>query len=233
MQANATRTIAHSQRATEGLRHMVFDLDGTLIDSAPDLHAAVHLAHETLNRAPLDLATVTSFIGNGVETLVKRSLVATGGCTPDLHTQALDLFLRAYGADNATLTQLCPGVEACLTRLKANGVRLGLCTNKPQGPARDICQKLGLDRYFGAIHGARDTVAKKPDPASLLNCIAELQGAPDSTLYVGDSQVDQQTALNAGVDFALFTGGYLNGPLDGTAPVIRFNDWSQDWLGQS
>ena len=120
-----------------------------------------------------------------------------------------------------------------MTRLQANGVRLGLCTNKPQGPAREICQKLGLDRYFGAIHGARDTVAKKPAPASLLNCIAELEGAPDNTLYVGDSQVDQQTAQNAGVDFALFTGGYLIGPLDGTAPVIRFNDWSQDWLGQS
>jgi len=209
---------------------LIFDLDGTLIDSAPDLHSAVNISLAGLNRASLDLATVTSFVGNGVEKLVERSLDATGGCDPTLHAHALGLFLTEYEANNATLTRCYEGVEACLESLRTQGAILGICTNKPQHAAEEICKKLGLNAYFATVHGARSDVAKKPNPAALLNCMADLNGELNQTLYVGDSHIDHITAQNAGVDFALFTGGYLNAPLVGTPPLIKFDDWSQEWF---
>lgn len=207
---------------------LIFDLDGTLIDSAPDLHAAVNTALADAGHPALDLATVTSFIGNGVEALVERSLGATGMCDTEKHTRALSIFLDAYAADNSTLTRHYPGVLAVLDDLKSRGVTLGLCTNKPHAPAVEICRKFGLHSYFGAIHGAQDNVPRKPDAVSLLRCMADLRGDARSTLYVGDSQVDHMTAHNAGIDFALFTGGYLNGPLEGPPPLIEFPEWSQN-----
>jgi len=212
------------------LSAVIFDLDGTLIDSAPDLRAAVNVALAGLGRTPLDLSIIVSFVGNGVEALVERSLIATGGSDPDLHAQALGLFLQAYEVDRATLTQVYPGVMPCLDHLRAQGIRLGLCTNKPQDLAEEICAALGLGPYFDALHGARAGVPKKPDPASLLACIADMQGDAQRTLYVGDSAVDHATARNSGVRFALFTGGYLNDPLDAPAPALRFDAWTQGWL---
>lgn len=207
---------------------LIFDLDGTLIDSAPDIHAAVNAALADDGRPSLDLATVTSFIGHGVETLVERSLGATGVCNPEKHKRALGIFLDAYEADNSTLTRHYPGVLAVLGHLKGRGVKLGLCTNKPRAPAVEICKKFDLYPYFDAVHGAQDNVPRKPDAASLLRCMADLRGNARTTLYVGDSQVDHMTAYNAGIDFALFTGGYLNGPLEGPPPLIEFSQWSQN-----
>lgn len=214
------------------LTSIVFDLDGTLIDSAPDLRAAVNHSLAALSRAPLDLPTIVSFVGNGVETLVERSLVATGGCDSALHKDTLQLFLRAYEADNATLTRIYPGVEARLQSLSAQGFKLGICTNKPERPAREICRDLGIDKYFRAIHGARKGRPRKPDPSPLRECIATLGGVSEQALYVGDSKVDYDTARNAGVRFALFTGGYLNDPLNGPDPSLTFDKWTEDWLAR-
>lgn len=208
---------------------IVFDLDGTLIDSAPDIHAAINHALAGMSRGPLDLAKIVSFIGNGVEVLVEKSLAATGGCDTDLHTRTLREFLNAYEKAGVKLTRIYPGVVARLTQLRSEGIKLGVCTNKPQAAASDICQQLGLDEYFNEIRGARDGEPKKPDAHSLLACIAELGSDPQDVLYVGDSVVDYQTAQNAGVGFILFAGGYLNGKLNGPAPLATFDRWSQGW----
>ncbi|AEI94635.1 phosphoglycolate phosphatase [Roseobacter litoralis] len=209
------------------LKQIIFDLDGTLIDSAPDLRAAMNVVLVELGRQPLDLKTVIGFIGNGVEKLVARSLAATGGAEAQLHPRALELFLQAYAKDKTTLTRPFPGVFECLDRLKEAGIPMGLCTNKPHGPANEICEVMGLDGYFGVISGALPDVPKKPDPAPLLAVIDALGGDPASTVYVGDSAVDYDTARAAQVPFRLYTQGYLNRPLPDLDPAHRFDDWAQ------
>ncbi|MGJ8584108.1 MAG: phosphoglycolate phosphatase [Marinosulfonomonas sp.] len=209
---------------------IIFDLDGTLIHSAPDIHAAINLALVASDRAPLDLPTVISFIGNGVEKLVDRSLTKTGGLTPDLQTKTLALFLDHYTQNMTTLTRPFPGVFAVLDGLKSAGLCLGVCTNKPTQPARDICDQLGLSPYFDVISGAAPDMPKKPDAQPLLRCLADLGGSLDDALYVGDSVVDYETARNAGMQFRLFSGGYLNAALPDLAPGDRFDDWADSGI---
>lgn len=205
---------------------LIFDLDGTLIHSAPDIQTAANVALHALCRPPLDLATIISFIGNGVEVTVKRSLQATGGSDATQEAAALRAFHASYDANLTTLTRPYPGVIACLTRLKEEGARLGICTNKPTEPAIAICDALGLSDYFDVIIGAEAGHPKKPDPASLLRAITTLKGTPETSLYVGDSEVDYQTALNADVPFRLFSAGYLHEPLPDLALNQQFSDWT-------
>ena len=209
---------------------IVFDLDGTLIHSAPDLHAAANVALAHLDRPALDLPEVTSFIGNGVETLVRRCLEVTGSSEPDLLARALAVYLDSYAANMTRLTRPYPGVVECLSALRDRGARLAVCTNKPDAPARAICDALGLSRYFDVIAGATPGVPKKPDAQPLLDTITRLGGTPETSLYVGDSGVDIRCAENAGVGFLLFGGGYLNAPPDGIAGLARFDDWATSGL---
>ncbi|WP_298836823.1 phosphoglycolate phosphatase [uncultured Roseobacter sp.] len=213
-------------------RAVVFDLDGTLIDSAPDLHAAVNVALETLGRPHISLKQVIGFIGNGVSKLVERALMATGGASPEMHTEALALFMESYSANMTRLTVPYPGVVACLSGLRDRDIPMGLCTNKPQEPAQLICDALGLSSFFGVVLGAGRDMAHKPDPAPLLTCIEALGAAPDTTVYVGDGAVDHETARRASVPFRFFTGGYLNSPLPPIAEDHRFDDWSDHGLWQ-
>lgn len=213
-----------------GKNTLIFDLDGTLIDSAPDIRAAVNAALESQGRGALDLPTVTSFIGNGVEVLVRLSLIETGGWDPDVQRTTLAAMRAYYTRHPAPLTRIYPGVEACLDDLKRSGARLGICTNKPHAAALDICSRLGLSRHFAVIRGAQEGQAKKPDPSPLLACIKDLNGTVETTLYIGDSAVDYHTALNAGVAFRLYSGGYLNDPLPDLAAENRFAQWQANGL---
>lgn len=206
---------------------IIFDLDGTLVHSAPDLHAAANVALTALGRASLDLETVTSFVGNGVGKLIERCLQATGPCSPDIQVTALAIFMDSYNANITTLTRPYPGVVACLTRLHESDIAMGICTNKPSGAADAVCDGLDLTRYFDAIVGAEDGQPKKPDPAPLMNTIAQLEMQGKKILYVGDSTVDHATALNAGVDFRLFSGGYLNAAVPDLRTAQVFDHWSE------
>lgn len=205
---------------------IIFDLDGTLIHSAPDLHFAANAALASLGRPQLDLTTIISFIGNGVERLVMRCLEATGGHDAALQAKALELFLETYSKNMTTRTQLYLGVRRALEMFQAAGIPMGICTNKPTAPAQAICDALALTPFFAVIAGAQSGIAKKPDPAPLLACIETLNADPARTLYVGDSAVDYHTARNANVAFRLFSGGYLNDPLTDLSEGDRFNDWT-------
>lgn len=210
----------------KNIKAIIFDLDGTLIHSAPDLHAAANAMLATLDRGALDLPTIISFIGNGVEKLVERSLDATGGYDPALRQSALETFLAFYGQNMTTLTRPYPGVIAALEAFQKAGVPMGICTNKPTQPAQDICDSLDLTRFFDVIAGAEPDLPKKPDPAPLLACIASMGAVPSETLYVGDSTIDYHTALNADVTFRLFSEGYLNAPLEELTKADRFDNWA-------
>ncbi len=207
---------------------IIFDLDGTLIHSAPDLQAAMNVALSSLGREQLDLATVISFIGNGVEVLVERSLRATGKISSEIHRSALAAFLESYSQNMTALTRPYPGVIACLEALKSADVRLGICTNKPTGPAKDICDQLDLSRFFDVIAGAEPDQPKKPDATPLLACIGAMGGTVPNALYVGDSTVDYQTAKNADVSFRLYSRGYLNAGISDLAAEYRFDDWTHE-----
>lgn len=209
---------------------IIFDLDGTLIHSAPDLQAAINHALNAISRDCLDLPTVISFIGNGVEKLVERGLRATGHWDQAFQDSALATFLSYYDAHSTTLTRPYPGVVETLHALQAEGVALGVCTNKPTMPARAICEELGLGKFFASIAGAEPGLPKKPDAAPLLACMAELGGTKETTLYVGDSAVDYRTALNAEVEFCLFTQGYLNEVLPDLPSGHRFDRWGRDGI---
>jgi len=207
------------------LRTLIFDLDGTLIHSAPDLQAAVNVALAAIDRGPLDLPTIVSFIGNGVEKLVERSLQQTGGTSGDQFRETMALFMQSYTQNMTTLTRPYPGVIPFLETLHGTDVRLGICTNKPTRSAIAICDQLELTRFFDVIAGAEPDQPKKPDPAPLLNCIKALEGTSAHALYIGDSVVDYETAVNANVSFRLFMGGYLNSALPHLPAQNRFDDW--------
>ncbi len=205
---------------------LIFDLDGTLIHSAPDIHATANTALAAMGRAPLDLATIISFIGNGIENMVERCLQATGGSTPEIHQRALALFLETYAKNMTTLTRPYAGVIQALQTFRDAGIPLGICTNKLDGPARDICDQLALSPYFDVIAGVQAGQPKKPDATPLLNCAAQLGVNVPDTLYIGDSAIDFHTARNAKMPFRLFASGYLNDPLPELTEADRFYEWA-------
>lgn len=211
---------------------IIFDLDGTLVHSAPDLHASANTMLGELGRAPLDLDQVTSFIGNGVPKLVERVLRASGGIPRDDGASALARFMQVYSANLAVLTRPYPGVVAQLEEIAAHGIAMGVCTNKPVQPAGELCEGLNLARFFGAITGGDSHERKKPDALPLLKTIAEIGGTPERCLYVGDSETDYLTARAANVRFALFSGGYLKQPIEEFDGALVFHDWAKAALSE-
>lgn len=203
--------------------NVVFDLDGTLVDSAPDIQAAVARMLAAEGRAPLDLATITAFIGNGLPKLVERVIRHTGMDLAD-HARLTRLTLDQYNAATADLTRPYPGVMAALVALQAAGMTLGICTNKPEAPARAVLRDLGLDRFFTAVVGGDSLAVTKPDPAPLRAAIAALGGG--ATVYVGDSEVDAATAVAAKVPFVLFTEGYRKTPVAELPHQAAFSDFA-------
>ncbi len=205
------------------IRTVVFDLDGTLVHSAPDLHAAANRMLADLGQGPLELETVIGFIGHGVEALVRRCLRHVGQDPQDLG-RALALFHAHYARDLTTLTRPYPGVVDLLTQLQDSGLALGLCTNKPEKPARDLCHALDLERFFPVILGGDTLEVRKPDPAPLRHVIEALGGMVPETLYVGDSETDYLTARRGGVRFAYFEGGYQRTEIAGFRPDLKVAD---------
>ncbi len=189
---------------------LIFDLDGTLIDSAPDIRAAVNrmLAGEGLE--PLDLPTVTDFVGNGMPKLVER-VMAVKGIDPARHKALTQVTLDHYNAAPSALTRPYPGVPQALAALEAAGHRLALCTNKPEAPARAILADLGLARHFPVVIGGDTLPMRKPDPAPALECVKAMGGG--DAAFIGDSEVDAETAEAAGLPFYLFTEGYRKSPV--------------------
>jgi phosphoglycolate phosphatase len=205
------------------LKAIVFDLDGTLIDSAPDIHAAVDrlLAAEAL--PPLTLPQVRSFIGDGTGVLMGRVMDAVG-LPPDpvLHKRLLAAFMQDYETA-VTLTRLYPFVPEALAALAAEGWQLGLCTNKPMAPTRAILAHLGLTSHFSAIVAGDSLGQRKPDPAPLRAVIKALGGT--EVVYVGDSEVDAECAARASLPLALYTEGYRKLPIAQIAHAAAFGDY--------
>lgn len=202
---------------------IIFDLDGTLIHSAPDIQAAVNAMLAGEGQAPLSIATVISFIGHGLPELLRQVIDHTGLPQAD-HARLLDVMRNLYNADPVALTRPYANVVATLESLQAAGYPLALCTNKPEQPARDILQKLDLQRFFPVVIGGDSLPTRKPDPMMLRAAITS-SGA-ETAIYVGDSEVDAATADAAQVPFALYTQGYCHQPFDSLPHRFRFDDFA-------
>ena len=188
---------------------VVFDLDGTLADTAVDIREALVRALAAEGLPPIDVASVRLMIGGGPKLLVERALHRLGVPARDtlvnrlaraFHTEA-----ERQGNRNS---RLFDGVESALRQLHRTGVRIGLCSNKPDDLCRGLISDLGIDIYIDEVLGSCDQRPKKPDPALLLGVIERLGVPPGETLYVGDSATDVATARAAGVPVMLVSYGY-------------------------
>ncbi|HEY1855677.1 phosphoglycolate phosphatase [Acidocella sp.] len=187
------------------MRAVVFDLDGTLIDSDPDIRAALNrvLAEEGL--APLTTAEVQSMIGDGAKALVERGFAARGHAAHEDHVAA---FIADYEANAVVETVPYPGIVEALQVLSEAGHPLGVCTNKPVVAARNVLAALGLDKYFRAIVGGDSTAYRKPNPKHLAAVLQALGAAPERAVMVGDHANDIAAAAGLGVPSIFVSWGY-------------------------
>lgn len=204
---------------------VIFDLDGTLIDSLGDIHAALNDVLQLRNAPPLALATVRGLIGKGSANLVMRALTAQNLPNDEAScAAALADFLRLYSADTAKLTTIFDGAVDAIGLLRDAGFRLGICTNKPLAPTKIVLDQFGLTRFFDTIVGGDQLASRKPDPAMLFHTMASLDVT--SCLFVGDSEIDRETAAAAGQPFALFAKGYRTSSVEILNPEYHFNKYS-------
>ncbi|NKB57284.1 MAG: phosphoglycolate phosphatase [Alphaproteobacteria bacterium] len=194
-------------------RTLVFDLDGTLIHSAPDLAAALNLVLEEAGRDTVTLHQVTQMIGDGIAVLVERGFAATGGPADD-QTARLDRFHHHYGKATADLTELYPGVLETLQALAAAGHRMALCTNKPAQATASVLEAFGLARFFEAVAGGDTFAVRKPSPGHLLGTLQMMDADPEHAVMIGDSPNDVQVALNAAIPAIAVSYGYRRVPAE-------------------
>lgn len=188
---------------------VIFDLDGTLVDSAPDLHAIANMVLKSHGQKELDIETVTSFIGNGVPKLVERCFKAVGApLKGEALEMAIEQFLEKYATQPVRLSKFFPKVEETLQILKDKGYVLGVCSNKTERLSRMIAEQMGLMKYLTFVAGGDRLPQKKPAPEPLINCAHEMGCDISEIIYVGDSETDAATAEAAGVPFILYTEGY-------------------------
>jgi phosphoglycolate phosphatase len=207
---------------------IVWDLDGTLVDSAPDLAAALNTILDMRGFAGIPLATVRTMIGNGVPKLVERGFNALG-IRPDAAqlAQLVALFMREYTACATEYTRPYPQVVNMLNQVRELNIPMGVCTNKPEAISRQILEDLGLSVYFNSVVGGDTTPARKPDPLPLATCLRELIAAPSASLMIGDSGVDVHTARAAGVFAGLVPWGYTLTPVEALGADFILHDASE------
>lgn len=213
---------------------LVFDLDGTLVDTAPDLAAATNHVLSRYDLAPVDTSEIRHYVGNGALAMIKGALAAHGRTVGEDELMDLfEIFITHYAANIANTSRPYPGVIAALERFTNDGARLAVCTNKLEVHARLLLDALDMSRHFSALTG-RDTLSVcKPHPQHLTGTIALARGAIDRAIMVGDSETDIATAKAAGIPVVAVTFGYATAPVasyqpdaiishyDELAPVLR------------
>lgn len=186
------------------VRALIFDLDGTLIDSRNDLIQSVNATLRELGRGELDAETISGYIGHGVPKLVERALGEN--CTEEEKQRALEFFLKHYELHKLDTTRAYPGVAETLEELSR--LPMAVLTNKPVRISVRILEALGLAKYFRPIYGGNSFATKKPDPLGAATILREMKVAAGETLMVGDSDVDVQTARNTGMMAAVVSYGF-------------------------
>ena len=209
---------------------LIFDLDGTLIDSRLDLAQAVNAARAHMGMPPLENDLVCSYVGNGAPVLIRRAL---GEQASEAEVQtALEFFLQYYRDHALDYTTLYPGVRESLDRLRAAGKRMAVLTNKPVKVSRAILSGLGVGAHFFQVYGGDSFEYKKPNPIGVETLVREAGVARERTMMAGDSSVDIQTARNAGVKSCGLTYGFQPETLSDPPPDLLFDRMESlaDWI---
>jgi phosphoglycolate phosphatase len=204
-------------------RTLILDLDGTLVDSVPDLAAALNRLTQARGLAPFTAAEVSAMVGDGPAVLVERAFAQR------MHAQdaaAVGEFMADYSESAARNSRPYPGVEATLEKLTGRAWRLAVCTNKPEAAARSLLATLGLDRFFAFIGGGDSFPVRKPNPAHVLATLRAAGGSPARALMVGDHHNDIAAAAGAGIPCIFASWGYGRAPMSAGAVAVahRFSD---------
>lgn len=212
---------------------VMFDLDGTLIDSVPDLATATDQMLVQLGRAPAGMDKVRNWVGNGAPVLVRRAL-ADGfdhqAITVEQEAEALAIFMQVYGTGES-LTTLYPGALETLQSLNMLGIKIALITNKPEKFIPQLLADTGMADFFQWIVGGDTFAQKKPDPAGLLWVMQQAGVTPEQCLFVGDSRNDVQAAHAANVACVAVTYGYNYGePISADNPALVVDDLRELFL---
>jgi|TARA_R100000501_G_scaffold17783_2_gene33840 phosphoglycolate phosphatase len=205
---------------------IAFDLDGTLVDTAPDLSAAMNAVLRHFGRREVDAAQVRDMVGHGARRTIEKGLALTGGATEAMVDEGQPIFLQHYADHICDLSRPWDDVESVLDELSEHAV-LAICTNKPIKLAESLIAALGWQDRIAAILGADSLDVKKPHPRHLTETIRRAGGSLSRSAYVGDSGTDMKAARGAGVPSVLVSFGYLDAPiheLDADIVIDRFRD---------
>ena len=207
---------------------VVFDLDGTLVDTAPDIRSAINIVMAEVDLPELDLLRVRGLIGHGARGLFEKVFREAGRAVtaPELDDLA-DRFLVVYGANIARESRPYPGLEDALDELARSGARLAVCTNKRDVSTASLLDALDLTRRFRAVATPETAGAAKPDPAHLLAAIARAGGHPDRAVMVGDSAADAEAARGACVPLILVDFGYCEGGASALKPDVLISHFRE------
>lgn len=214
------------------IKYIMFDFDGTLIHSIPDLTYAVNKTMVDLGYEPATEAEVSTWVGNGVSMIIARALGhdinPSEAFSDELKEKAAELFYGYYHESNHSRTELFSGVIETLKHLKEQGIKMAVVTNKPSQFIPEIMGKLGLNDYFTDILGGDQVTNRKPDPEALITLMQKHGLLPEECLMVGDSRNDILAAQNAGCPSVGYTFGYNYGnPISDSQPTYvcdKFNE---------
>jgi phosphoglycolate phosphatase len=205
---------------------LIFDLDGTLVDTAPDLLGATNAVLEAVGRAPMDTAALRHMVGFGARSLIGQAMAATGAPAEDSEMDRLTgIFIDHYREHIADFSRPFLGVEETLRRLRARGDRLGILTNKPAELTGPLLEKLGLGNYFTAVYGAGRKSYTKPDPRIFHDVVEDCGGGKG--VMIGDSITDLSTARAAGAPCILMSYGYTPVPARELGADMVLDDFTQ------
>lgn len=204
---------------------VLFDLDGTLVDSLPDMTWAMNQLLAELGRKSTTLADMRTWVGDGAGVLVERCLMATGGLTRS-PADAVSRFLTFYRTHAAVETRPFPGVLTALATLRTNGHPLGVCTNKPNDLSRLLLDALDMSRFFSAVVGGDGVPERKPHPGHLLATLKSMGVENRKVLMVGDSPNDVAAAKAAGIPVAVVEFGYTQVPAASLGADLVISDFA-------